>query len=139
MQYDLRQASIEDIEILDRIHRSNMKGYVEKIYSWNDRLFQDCFVPEEYQIIEVSQQLIGFIKIVNSTTDIYLAEIQILKEYQNMGIGTNLIRSIIARAKEHNLRVWLKVVKGNPAEKLYQRLGFIVFEESLTHKKMQII
>ena len=139
MEYTLRKASIEDLEILDRIHRSNMKGYVEQVYPWNDRLFQDCFVPEEYQIIEISQQLIGFIKIVNSTTDIYLAEIQILKEYQNMGIGTSLIRSIIARAKEHNLRVWLKVVKGNPAEQLYKRLGFIVSKESLTHKKMQII
>ena len=139
MQYILRQASIQDLEILDRIHTANIKDYVEKFYSWNERLFRDGFIPEEYQIVEIEQKVVGFIKIVTSTTDVYLGEIQIAKEYQNRGIGTSLLNLIIDRAKANNHRLWLKVIKNNPAEKLYQRLGFVVFEESLTHKKMQII
>ena len=139
MQYILRQASIQDLEILDRIYAANMKSYVEKVYPWNPRLFRDCFIPEEYQIVEIKQKVVGFIKIVTSITDTYLGEIQIAKEYQNRGISTSLLDLIINRAKANNHRLWLKVIKGNPAEKLYQRLGFMVFEESLTHKKMQII
>ena len=137
--YTVCKAKIEDLKILDRIHAENMKGYVERVYPWNDKLFRDCFAPEEYQIIAIEGKIVGFFKIVTSTTDIYLAEIQILSQYQNSGIGTSLLQSIIDRAKANNLRLWLKVIKGNPAEQLYKRLGFTIFEESLTHKKMQII
>ena len=138
MQYTIRTASSGDLKILDRIHTQNMKDYVERIYSWNASLFRDCFVPQEYKVIEIQQQIVGFFKVVTSSNEIYLAEIQILKEYQNKGIGTNFIQSIIERAKNSDRKLWLKVIRNNPAEQLYQRLGFIVFEESSTHKKMAI-
>ena len=136
--YTIRTARIEDLEILDRIHAANMKSYVERVYPWNDNLFRDRFIPEEYRIIEVKERVVGFFKIVTSTTDIYLAEIQILSQYQNRGIATSLLKLIIDRAKANHLKLWLKVIKGNPAEQLYRKLGFTVFEESPTHKKMQI-
>ena len=138
MQYQIRTASDEDLETLNRIHRENMKDYVEKVYPWRESLFRSNFVPEEYQVIEVQQQLIGFIKIVASDKDIYLGEIQIVNQYQNKGIGTGLIQSIISQSAVNNQKVWLKVIKGNPAERLYRRLGFSVFDESITHRKMQI-
>ena len=136
MEYKLRQASDRDLKACNCIHRENMKGYVEKVYPWNDNLFCSNFNPQEYQVIEVQQQLAGFYKIVASTTEIYLAEIQIKKQYQKQGIGTSLIKSIINQARLQNKRLWLKVVKGNPAEKLYQKLGFVTLEISPTHKKM---
>ena len=135
--YIIRQARANDIEVLDKIHAENMQNYVEEVYPWNPQLFRVCFIPEDYQVIEKTRQILGFIKIVTSKTDIYLAEIQIDKQHQKQGIGTNLIQSIIEQAQSQNKKLWLKIVKGNPAEKLYERLGFTVFEESLTHKKMR--
>ena len=136
MQYKLRQAIEEDLEICNRIHTENMKGYVKKVYPWNDSLFRHNFNPQEYQIIEVEQQFAGFYKLIVSTAEIYIAEIQIESQYQNRGIGTSLIKSMINQAQLQNKRLWLKVVRGNPAEKLYQRLGFVTLEISSTHKKM---
>ena len=137
MQYTLDYAITKDIDILDRIHTENMKEYVETVYSWNPSLFRDNFVARDYRVIKHQNKIIGFIKVVVSPTDIYLGEIQITRSYQNRGIGTNIIENIIA-TKLNNQRLWLKVIKGNPAEKLYIRLGFTVFEESLTHKKLEI-
>ena len=137
MQYTICQATAEDINLLDRLHRENMKGYVEKIYPWNPTLFKDNFIPLDYRVIKYQNKIIGFIKVVVSE-DIYLAEIQLDSNYQNKGIGTSIINKNIAKAKLNNKLLWLKVIKGNPAEKLYKRLGFFVFEESLTHKKMKI-
>ena len=65
-----------------------------------------------------------------------MAEIQIAKNYQKQGIGTSLIQLIIEKARENNRKLWLKVLKGNPAKQLYQRLGFTKLEESLTHEIM---
>ena len=137
MEYTIREAIAEDLEVLDRIYTENMKGYVERVYHWNDNLFRDRFIAQDYQVIESQKQLIGFIKLVTSENDIYLAEIQINRKYQRQGIGTNLIQSIIKQVQLQNKTLWLKIVKGNPAENLYKRLGFIVFEESSTHKKMK--
>ena len=138
MQYTIRQATTEDIDILDRIHTENMKGYVEKVYPWNPTLFRDRFMPQDYQIIATKDKIIGFIKVVVSDTEIYLGEIQIKCNYQKQGIGTSLIKSVIQEAQKQSKQLWLKVIKGNPAERLYTRLGFTVVEESCTHKKMAI-
>lgn len=137
LYYTLRQATVKDIEILDRIHAENMKGYVEQVYPWNPTLFRDSFSSQDYQIIELRNFPIGFIKVV-VTTEIYLAEIQIDRHYQNQGIGTSLIASIIKRSQLNNQKLWLKVLKVNPAERLYERLGFNVFEETSTHKMMRL-
>ncbi len=136
MQYTIHQATVNDIEELDRIHAENMKGYVERVYPWNPTLFRESFVPEDYQVIKIEDIVIGCVKIVVSETEIYLAEIQINYHYQNRGIGTSLIRSIIRQARADNKKLWLKVLQGNPAERLYKRLGFIILSESSTHKIM---
>ena len=137
MPYNIRRGTAEDLNILDRIHTENMKGYVEKVYPWNPTLFRDRFVPQDYQVIEFKNRIIGFIKVVVAETDIYLGEIQIASQYQNQGIGTSIIKAIMVEAESNNKQLWLKVIKGNAAEKLYRRLGFTIFEESLTHKKMK--
>ena len=78
------------------------------------------------------------IKVVRSETEIYLGELQIVSGSQNRGIGTSIIESLIVEAKLKQKRLWLRVIQGNPAERLYIRLGFTVFEESATHKMMEI-
>ena len=138
MQYTLNCAAAKDLDILDRIHTENMKEYVEAVYPWNPRLFRNNFVARDYRVIKYQNEIIGFIKVVASPTDIYLGEIQIISSYQNRGIGTNILENIITRTRLRDKRLWLKVIKGNPAEKLYKRLGFTIFEESLTHKKLEI-
>ena len=137
MQYTICQAVAEDIDLFDRIHTENMKGYVEQVYFWNPTLFRDNFVSQDYRVIKSKNKIIGLIKIVATKDSIYLAEIQIDRQYQNKGIGTNIITIIIDKAKLSQKQLWLKLVKGNPVEKLYRRLGFVVFEETLTHKKMK--
>lgn len=138
MKYTIRQATNEDIDVLDRIYTENMKGYVEKVYPWNPKLFRDRFIPQDYQVIEIEDKIIGFVKVVIYDTEIYLGEIQIDSNYQKQGIGTSLIKSLIKQSEIERKKIFLKVVKGNPAERLYKRLGFTVFEESFTHKKLEI-
>jgi ribosomal protein S18 acetylase RimI-like enzyme len=55
---------------------------------------------------------------------IYLGDIQIDSAYQNQGIGTKLIETVIHRATIANKPIRLRVLKGNSAKNLYVRLGF---------------
>lgn len=133
MQYNIRQAIAQDIDILDSIYTENMKKYVEKVYPWNPQLFRNGFFPQDYQVLEINHQIIGFMKLVSSETEIYLAEIQIIKDYQKQGIGTKLIQSVMQQAQADNKILWLKVIQGNPAKKLYEKLGFTELRKSLYH------
>lgn len=139
MKINLRQAIINDLNVLDSIHRQNMRGYVEQNYSWNDKLFKNNFVPDDYIVLQKHKEIIGFLKIAPQNNSLYLGEIQIKCTYQNRGIGTTVLKFIIDRFSEKYRRIWLQVLKGNPAIRLYRRLGFQTFAETKTHYKMQLI
>lgn len=63
-----------------------------------------------------------------------LFAIIVAKEYRSKGIGTALIQELIKLAKENfKLKILhLEVYKGNPAQRLYERLGFVQYG---VHKK----
>ena len=138
MLYSFRQARTEDLALLDKIHTDNMQSYVEKAYSWKPTLFADNFIAQQYQVIESNKEVIGFIKIVTTDIDVYLAEIQISGSYQNRGVGSSVINNLIDRVKANRQRLWLKSLQTNPAINLYQRLGFTVFETTATHVKLEL-
>lgn len=52
-------------------------------------------------------------------------DLAILPEYQNRGIGTWAIRQIQQLAALESITFRLRVVKSNPALRLYERLGFV--------------
>ncbi|MDJ0844712.1 GNAT family N-acetyltransferase [Crocosphaera sp.] len=114
-----------------------MKPYVEKLYPWNPQLFRNNFIADDYQVITLDNKVIGFVKVVDSDTEIYLAEIQIANNHQRMGIATHVIHSLIENAQTHHQKLWLKVLKTNPAQSLYQRLGFTLTSQSSTHYIME--
>jgi len=65
------------------------------------------------------------LRIIRTNTSITLAGIQLLPEYQNKRIGTNLIEQLKQEAEQKNILLFLSVEKDNPhAKRLYERLGF---------------
>jgi ribosomal protein S18 acetylase RimI-like enzyme len=60
---------------------------------------------------------------------LYVARIALLARWQRRGIGTALLRRVIAEADERRLPVRLSVLENNPARRLYERLGFTVVED----------
>lgn len=59
--------------------------------------------------------------------------------HRNLGIGSLLLQSLLARAKAcHGLRlVLLEVHEGNPARSLYRRMGFVDFGFQPSYIKME--
>ena len=64
---------------------------------------------------------------------IALAQVFIASDHRSRGIGTAVLRDILARGRPVRLRV-LKV--NDAARRLYERLGFRVVDESATHHHM---
>jgi predicted N-acetyltransferase YhbS len=63
--------------------------------------------------------------LVNRAVDaMLLVDIAVVTERRGQGLGTQVIQGLQQECRARGLELKLRVLKGNPAERLYQRLGF---------------
>jgi orotate phosphoribosyltransferase len=118
-----------------------MKEYVDRVWGWEDvyqeSLFRKNYVPANIQIITYDDIDIGMLSLEERDENVFLSTIEIHPDYQGKGIGTTIIKKIVADSAKKTKIVTLQVLKVNPAKDLYERLGFIVVEETKTHFRMR--
>lgn len=147
MNYVFRNFELNDFDFLFSLKKENFKWYVDEIWGWNDndqieRLKKDIAQNQHYnrKIIEIYNQPIGiYISFNTENGDFFIAEISLLKKYQNKGIGTSILKKQIEENKIRGIRTILQVFKNNPAKELYERLGFKIYNETETHYQMELI
>lgn len=137
---DSREATQDDKAFLWRLKVAAMREYVEAVYGWDEaeqyRFFEKGFRPEELRIIRLDGRDAGMYKFQVREEDLFLCRIEMLPELQGRGIGTTVIRGMIEEALKARKPLRLQVFKNNPAQRLYERLGFIKTGETDTHFKM---
>ncbi len=85
----------------------------------------DAGYPEaDHNIIIREGQPIGRLLVDESDEEFTLVDVALLAEHRNSGLGTYLIQQLLRRATNQGKRVRLHVLKSNPAQRLYERLGF---------------
>lgn len=84
---------------------------------------------ESINIVKTENKDIGMFKVKRSSDKWEIIQIQLLPEYQGLGIGSKLIQNLQAEATSQGIPVFLSVLKVNPARRLYERLGFEVVQE----------
>jgi ribosomal protein S18 acetylase RimI-like enzyme len=141
MNVTLRFSTVDDIDFLFRLHRTAMQTYVTQTWGawdegWQLQHFQQHFDPDHCQIIVLQRQDIGVISVVRQVTGMFLNNIELLPAYQRQGIGTYLIKTLLDEARQKGVVLTLQVLKVNPASRLYERLGFVMSGETVTHYQM---
>jgi ribosomal protein S18 acetylase RimI-like enzyme len=82
-------------------------------------------------VIEADGQPAGRLRVVRTAGQIEIAGLQVLPEYQNRGIGTDVVTTLTQEGATRAVPVVLEVEKDNPdALRLYLRLGFTQFGET---------
>ena len=66
-----------------------------------------------------------------------IVDLALLPQYRNCGIGTELLRRVFGEAAATKKPLRLKVLKGNRAARLYQRLGFAPVGETDLHLELE--
>ena len=132
-QLRLRPATQEDVTFLLTLRQETMdphlriSGLGQSVEEHTQRiLFRfDCA-----QIVQVGDEAVGLLKVSRDGGDWYVYQIQFKPLWQGQGLGTWLIQSVIDDARTAGASLRLNVLKANPARRLYERLGFIVVEET---------
>ncbi|HEX7034428.1 MAG TPA: GNAT family N-acetyltransferase [Pseudomonadales bacterium] len=81
------------------------------------------------RIVMVGSERVGMLKVTRLPDLWHLVQIQILPVHQRKGLGGRLIQALLQDASQAGVPVVLRVLKVNPAKRLYDRLGFRVTAE----------
>ena len=135
MQIDLKPACEDDIQFLLDLRVLTMGEYLEKdgiLNTTEEILYRVKYNFEDAQLIQVGHKRVGLFKAtyLEEKNQWYLVQIQIHPDFQNLNIGSYLVKNLIFKATQQNKSVGLGVLKSNPAFNLYKRLGFRIVEET---------
>ena len=139
MNIGFRKCEYDDLEFILKLKELCFKWYIEIIYGWDidkQREFTKRELDEhlkDMKIITMDDNDIGLTTFYNENDIYVVGMIMIHPEYQNKGIATNILKEYIEIARKDNKKIILKTYKKNPARKLYERLGFKIYEEDETH------
>jgi ribosomal protein S18 acetylase RimI-like enzyme len=151
MSFSLRPVGPDDDAFLCEVYSSTRR---EELDSWGwDSAQRDAFLKlqfaghqahftnqfpgADHSIVMIDGRAIGRMVIVRMDQEIRLADIALLPEYRNAGIGTSLISGLLSEGAAAGKPVRLHVTKTNRAQQLYSRLGFVQIGDTGTHFLME--
>ena len=76
------------------------------------------------QVVELRRCPIGRLWVAQDARSLTVLDISLVADLRGQGIGSDCLRHVQRRAAAAGLDVELQVVHGNPAQHLYERLGF---------------
>lgn len=118
----IRNMTIQDIDQVVQIEEENFT------LPWSKEDFEDEIKNPRamYFVVDLDGNVVGFSGLWNILNEGNITNIAIKKEYQQQGIGTKLINTMMKQAKEEGIEaLTLEVRISNvKAQHVYEKLGF---------------
>jgi ribosomal protein S18 acetylase RimI-like enzyme len=92
--------------------------------------YGSAFPKADFSVVLLDGHPVGRMVVDRPSDEIHLVDLALLPENRNRGIGTALMRDLLDEAQNTGKPVHLRVLKGSPANRLYQRLGFKQTEDN---------
>jgi ribosomal protein S18 acetylase RimI-like enzyme len=140
----LRPIAPGDMELLLRVYRSTREEELAMVMDWTDEM-KDAFVRQQFEaqhawyqehyqgatfdVILVDGAPAGRLYVHRREKEIRLVDITFLPERRQGGLGTSMLRDLLAEGEAAGKPVTIHVEVYNPALRLYERLGFRPIEE----------
>jgi ribosomal protein S18 acetylase RimI-like enzyme len=99
-------------------------AFVEQQFTAQDEHYRSNYPGARLDVIEVDGERAGRLYVHRGHGDIRIMDIALVPEFRGRGIGTELLRSLVAEANESGRKLSIHVEANNPARSLYDRLGF---------------
>jgi ribosomal protein S18 acetylase RimI-like enzyme len=134
----IRPATLEDQGVLFSLHEELFRDQIDQIWGWDDRWQLENFQREWHEvetlIIHEQGKFAGCMQTRDEPDHVYVMNLAIHPEFQNRGIGSEMIRWL----QQRNMVIRLSVFRTN--ERVlpwYCRCGFRVVEKTGTGFKLE--
>ena len=134
--FKLYRSTRDDLEMLP-LEDAQKNVLMQMQYSAQKQQYAAQFPNAAHDIILFDSEKIGRLMMARDDKEILGVDLAILSEYRSLGVGTIIIRDLLAEAERTNRVFVLHVVKTNVAARLYQLLGIEVVADTGTHFRME--
>jgi ribosomal protein S18 acetylase RimI-like enzyme len=104
-------------------------AFLRMQFDAQDAWWHEHYSGASFDVILVDGEPAGRLYVRRGATDIRIVDIALLPEHRGNGVGSALIRDLLAEADAAEKCVTIHVERMNPALRLYERLGFAVAED----------
>lgn len=91
--------------------------------------YRTSFPNAVFSIVLFDGRPVGRLVVNRADEEVCVVDVALLPASRGQGIGTTLMRNLLAEVEASGKPVRLRVQKGSPANRFYQRLGFKQIEE----------
>lgn len=148
----LRPIGPDDMDLLLRVYGSTREeemamvldwtaeqkaGFVRQQFEAQHAWYQDHYEGAQWDVILVDGVPAGRLYVHRRPAEIRLVDITFLPEFRQEGLGTSLLRDLLAEGEAAGKPVTIHVETFNPAMRLYERLGFQPVEERGPYRLMK--
>jgi ribosomal protein S18 acetylase RimI-like enzyme len=134
----LRPVTPGDEEFLYQVYASTRAGemvlvdwtpeqkdaFLRMQFRAQSQYYREHYVGASFQMILLGDGPVGRLYVARWEREIRIMDIALLPEYCGRGIGSALLRTLLAEGQATGRRVSIHVECNNPALRLYTRLGF---------------
>lgn len=141
----------EDVDFLFEVYASS-RAEEMSLWGWTDeqqlqflrmqhdaqqRSYRQHYPALQYSIILTDEEKAGRVAIVQLEEELVLVDIILLPQFQNMGVGSWILRELQRDAVDKKMPIRLNVRTDSRAQQLYERFGFQAVADSGVYVMMK--
>ena len=124
-----RPAGPDDLEFAYGLYRRLMEPLTAEVRAWSDErqraVVAEAIAGGGVEVLTVGERDVGWVELREAGGALLLAQLYVEPAFQERGIGSAVVRDLLARAGARGMPVDLSVLRNNGrARGLYERLGF---------------
>lgn len=99
-------------------------AFVQMQFVAQHQYYQEHYTDTTWDLILVDEQPVGRLYVARWPEEMRIVDIALVAEHRNAGIGSMLLRDLQDEAGRVGKKLSIHVEQFNPAQHLYERLGF---------------
>ncbi|MBB6348761.1 N-acetyltransferase family protein [Nonomuraea muscovyensis] len=130
VEWALRSAEPADVEAIAELRATVMRPDLERLGRFDEhrvrQRLRDSFSPQHTSVIVAAGAFAGCVTVRPAEDGRWLEHFYLAPGLQGRGIGSAVLRTLLARIDADGVLVRLNVLQGSAARRLYERHGFTV-------------
>ena len=147
-----RPIAPDDMDFLLRVYCSTREEELAMVVDWTAEQkdafvrhqfdaqhswYRDHYEGAQFEVVLIDGVPAGRLYVHRRNREIRLVDITLLPEFRKGGVGTSLLKDLLAEGEAAGKPVTIHVEVFNPAMRLYERLGFSPIEERGPYRLME--
>jgi ribosomal protein S18 acetylase RimI-like enzyme len=151
MNVTLRPATDADLDFLHRLYATTREdelkqvawtavqkaAFISQQFHAQHQYWHENYTDTSWDLVLLDGEPVGRLYVARWPDDIRVVDIALMPEHRGGGLGTRLLRDILAEGEASGRKVSIHVEIFNPARSLYERLGFTQAEEKGVYLLME--